>query len=347
MTAAKCFVPVDTLEQKLQIERRLGPAKAREYFNLLTRFLSLKINKCEFNKLCVAIIGRDNVRLHNQLMRSIIKKACRSKLPPTGKGKIDGSLSVKIPNGNQKSDLQSLCRDLLQSPRKTRTPTLRDRRFRDRASPRGPLEKKLSCVCGDSALKILEQHCTADLYSVGSLPPLSADDEEEVNQDSGSPISYSWGPITAPLGIPTYRKGAQKDFFNVAACSSVTSTCQNCGQLPDTNSLMKRLENKLEMEGLKISVDSANLLNKAVDAHLKRLIKPCLDLVVLKSVDKTGGQIQPGLNRWSNNRYVQKPSETVPATITDFRTALELNPVILGEDWPLRFEKICLRESEE
>lgn len=347
MTAAQCFTTVDTLEQKLQIERRLGSVKACEYFNLLTRFLSFKISKLKFNKLCIAIIGRDNVRLHNQLIRSIIKKACLPKLPTSRNGRVECSLSVKIPNGNQKSDLQSLCRDLLQSPRKMRTPNLRDRRFKDRSSPHGPQEKNHSIVCEDSVLKIHEQQGTADLYSVGSMPPLSADDGEEVNQDSGSPLDYSRSLITAPLGIPTNRKGVRKVSFNVLACSSATSTCQDSGQLPDTSSLVKRLEHKLEMEGVKICVDSANLLNNAVDVYLKRLIKPCLDLAVSKSVDKIGGQIQHGLSGSSNNRYVQKPSETVSASISDFRTAIELNPVILGEDWPLHFEKVFLRESEE
>ncbi|XP_028764174.1 uncharacterized protein LOC114722335 [Neltuma alba] len=347
MTAVKCFTPVDTLEQKLQFERRLGSVKACEYFNLLTRFLSSKISKYKFNKLCVAIIGRENIRLHNQLIRSIIKNACLSQLPPTRNGKVEGSLSVKIPNGNQKSDLQSLCRELLQSPRKKRAPISRDCRFKDHSSPHGPLEKNHSIVCEDFALKIHEQQSTSDLYSLGSLPPLSADDEEEVNQYSGSPSNYSRIPITAPLGIPTNERRARKAFFNVSACSSVSSTCQNSGQLPDTSSLMKRLEHKLEMEGVKISEDSANLLNNAIDVYLKRLIKPCLDSVVSKSVDEISAQIQPGLNGWSNSRYVQKPSETVSASISDFRTALELNPVILGEDWPLHFEKVCLRESEE
>lgn len=347
MPAAQYFSPVDTLEQKRQIERTLGSAKACEYFNLLTRFLALKISKPKFNKLCIAIIGRDNVHLHNHLIRSILKKACLSKLPPTRKGNIEGSLSVKIPNGNQKSGLQSLCRDLPQSPRKVRTPNLRDRRFKDRPSPFGPHGKNHSIVCDDSAPKIHEQQSNADIYSVGSMPPLSAEDGEEVNQDSGSPINFSRSPIRAPLGIPTNIKPAQKIFFNVSASTSVTSTCQNTGQLPDTCSLMERLEQKLEMEGLKISVDSANLLNNALDVYLKRLIKPCSDLVVLKSVDKFSGSIQPGLNGFSNSRYVQKPSEPASASISDFRAAIELNPIILGKDWPLHFEKVCLRASEE
>ncbi|KAF7828638.1 scarecrow-like protein 32 [Senna tora] len=341
MPAAQYISPVDTLEQKLQIERRLGSVKAREYFNLLTRFLTFKITKPKFNKLCIAIIGRDNLPLHNHLIRSILKKACLSKLPPNRKGKEEGSLSVKIPNGNQRSDLQSLCRDLPQSPRKVRTPNLRDRRFKDRPSPLGPQGKNHSIVCEDSAPRIHEPQSTVDIYSLGSMPPLSAEDSDEVNQDSGSPINYRRSPITAPLGILTNSKGARKVSFNVSEPPSVSSTCQHIGLLPDTNFLMKRLEQKLAVEGFKISVDSANLLNNALDVYLKRMIKPCLDLVVSKSDDKCRGPgpIQPGLNGLSNSRYVQKSSEPVSASISDFRAAMELNPVILGEDWPLHFEK--------
>ncbi|KAI4315050.1 hypothetical protein L6164_027898 [Bauhinia variegata] len=346
MPATRYFSPMDTLEQKLQIERRLGSMKASKYFNLLTRFLSLKMSKSEFDKLCMATIGRDNVDLHNHFIRSILRKACLSKTPPSRKGVIEGSLSVKMPNGYHKGNLQLLCKDFPQSPRRGRTPNLRDRRFRDRPSPLCPHGKNHGIACEDSAPKVHEQQSTTDLHSVGSRPPLSVEDGEEVDQDSGSPSIYSRSPVRAPLGLPTNIKGARKIWCNGSTSAAITNTCQNIGQLPDTSSLMKRLEQKLETEGFKISVDSANLLNNALDVYLKRLIKPCLDLVVSKSIDKFSGQIQHGFNGLPTSRYVQKPRGSVLASISDFRAAVELNPVILGDDWPLQFEKICLRASE-
>ncbi|KAJ7952777.1 Transcriptional coactivator Hfi1/Transcriptional adapter 1 [Quillaja saponaria] len=350
MPAARYFTRIDTVELKVQIERRLGRIKACKYFNLLSRFLSLKISKCELDKLCIATIGRENVRLHNHLIRSIIRNASLSNIPPSNKSKVEGSLNVKTPNGFQVSSLQSLCRDFPQSPRKGRTPSLRDRRLRDRPSPLGPQGKKHSTACEDSVPKVQEQQNTSELHSLGSRPPGSVEDGEEVDQDYGSPSIYSRSPVRAPLGISIHTREIRKVLHNGFSSASFSENCYNCGELPETSSLRKRLGQKLEMEGLKILDDGANLLNNALDLYLKRLIKPCLELAGSKSAHKQIDQIQnctqPGLPGMQAMRFVQKPSAPVSASISDFQTAVELNPVILGEDWPLVFEKVGLRASE-
>ncbi|KAL6958320.1 hypothetical protein U1Q18_006909 [Sarracenia purpurea var. burkii] len=46
-----------------------------------TGFLSLKLRKVEFNKLCFRIIGRENIPLHNQFIHSILNNACNEKVP--------------------------------------------------------------------------------------------------------------------------------------------------------------------------------------------------------------------------------------------------------------------------
>ncbi|KAJ1414528.1 Transcriptional coactivator Hfi1/Transcriptional adapter 1 [Sesbania bispinosa] len=294
MPSGRHFPPVDMLELKLQIETRLGSVKACKYFDIVTRFLSLKISKHEFDRRCIATVGRDNVHLHNHFIRSILKKACLSKIPSPRKGKAKGSLSVQAPNGYRKSNLQLLCKDFPQSPRRGRTPNLRDRRFRDRPSPLGPNGKNHNIACEDSVPNVHEQQSATDLHSLISRPPLSVEEGEEVDQDFGSPSIYNRSPIRAPLGIAIEYKRSKNCSGKGSVPGTVTNTCQSIGQLPDTCSLMKRLEQKCEMEGLKISADSANLLNNALDVYLKRLIKPCLELVVSKSVDKFSGPIQPG-----------------------------------------------------
>ncbi|XP_057415433.1 uncharacterized protein LOC130710249 [Lotus japonicus] len=321
MPAARYFSPVDTLEQKLQIERKLGTVKACKYFNLLTRFLSVKISKHEFDRQCRATIGRENIHLHNHFIRSILKKASLSK-----RGNIIGSsLNVKIPNGC--NDLQFLCKDFLQSPRKVRTPSLRDRRFKDRPSPLGPNGKNVNIGFEDSVREIHEQQSNKELDSAASRIPLCVEDGEEVDQDSEKVNIYMRSPIQPPLAIPTYNKGTRTLLHN--GLPSGTDTCQSIGELPDTPSLTKRLEQKLEMEGFKISADAAALMNKALDTYLKRLIKPCLDLAASKAVNRSNGPIQPGLNEQIGS-----------VSVSDFRTATELNPNILGKDWSLHLEKV-------
>ena len=345
------FSRIDTLELKSQIERKLGRPKAEEYFDLLTRFFSLKISKSDFNKLCIDKIGRENVQLHNHLIRSITTNACLAKTPPARDNKVEGSFSVKVANGYQRSGVQSLCRDIPQSPRKGRTPTIRDRKFKDRPSPLGPHGKNHSIACEDSIVKIQEQQSATELLSLGSRPPGSVEDGEEVDQAAGSPSIYSRSPVRAPLGIPLNTKGTRKVLFNGSASAIFTETCQNSGELPDTNSLRRRLEQKLEIEGLKISVDCANLLNNGLDVYLKRLIKPCLELASSRSVhrhiDQRHSSPVPGFNGIWPVRYVQNQSEPRSVSMSEFRVAMELNPQILGEDWPTELEKVCLRASED
>ncbi|MCI26978.1 hypothetical protein A2U01_0048176 [Trifolium medium] len=103
----------------------------------------------------------------------------------------------------------------------------------------------------------------------------------------------------------------------------------------------------METEGFKVSADAVNVLNNALNVYLKRLIKPCLDLATSKSVKKLSSQIQPGLNELPRNRCMQKLIGPASASISDFKTAMELNPTILGEDWSLHFERVCFLASEE
>ncbi|KAF3440844.1 hypothetical protein FNV43_RR19130 [Rhamnella rubrinervis] len=351
MPASRQFSRIDTLELKSQLEKKLGFPKAEAYFNLLTRYLSLKMSKQEFHRLCIGTIGKEHVHLHNQLVRSILQNACLSKTPPPKMSKVASSLSIKVSNGFQKTSLQSLCRDIPQSPRKGRTPNIRDRKFKDRLSPLGPHGKSHSIACEDSIPKIQEQQSATELLSLGSRPPCSVEDGEEVEQAAGSPSIYSRSPVRAPLGLPQNAKRTRKLLFRGSASVVCSETCLNNGELPDTSSLKKRLEQKLEMEGLKMSSDYADLLNCSLDVFLKRLIKPCLELSGSRSGDKRieGGHIRaiPGLNGMWPVRYVEKVSRPSSASILDFRVAMELNPEVLGEDWPTKLEKVCLHASED
>ncbi|AES90672.2 putative transcriptional coactivator Hfi1/Transcriptional adapter 1 [Medicago truncatula] len=455
MPAARYFPPINTLEQKLQIQRRLGGVRSCKYFNLLSSFLSLKIAKTDFDRICIATIGRENITLHNHFLKSILKKASLPKTALPRQNSVQAPLNVKTPNGC--NSLQPLCKNLPQSPRKCRTPNLRDRRFRGRP-PLAPLRKNnnigfenstpktqepqikstpkiqepqinstpkiqelqsnstpkiqeqprvtdpqcagntlhasvecgkevgrdsemtiikspkiqerprytdpqcagntlhASVECGevdrDSEMtiiespKIQEQQRDTDPLSAGKRFPVSVEYGKEVDRDSER-LAIIRSPIRAPLALPTYGNRAQRLAHNGLPSGIVTNTCESISYLPDTHSLMKRLEHNLETEGCNISADAANVLNKALDVYLKRLIKPCLDLAASKPVNKFSGHIQPGMNYLPQNRSVQQLIGSASASISDFRAAMELNPAILGEDWSLHFEKVCFRASEE
>ncbi|XP_019195380.1 PREDICTED: uncharacterized protein LOC109189096 isoform X2 [Ipomoea nil] len=329
MQGARHCPRINTVELKLQIGRKIGKEKARMYFSLLSRFIRLKVNKVEFDKVCISMLGRENICLHNALIQGMIKNASFADTPPTKDHKMLASLNV-VPL----------------SPRKGRTPTLRDHR----PSPLGPHVKTThTAICEDSAPKVQELQSATELLSLGSRHPVevvtSVEDGEEVEQ-AGSPGIYSKSPLTAPFGVSMIARAKKKVLLHGLASSPYRETCHSTRELPDISSLMKRLEQKLEAEGLKISSDCVNLINNGLDGYLKRLIKPCMALAASKSRDKVVQQHSvPTLNGIRTVRYLQKMRGSPSISMEDFRVAMELNPRILGEDWPIQLEKVSQSNS--
>ncbi|KAJ1700249.1 hypothetical protein LUZ63_000028 [Rhynchospora breviuscula] len=83
---------INLRELKLQMEIQVGPAQTRQYFSYLNGLLSKKLTKPEFDKLCILTLGRENLFLHNQLIRSVFQNACQQRL-----GKPDQSLEPAPP----------------------------------------------------------------------------------------------------------------------------------------------------------------------------------------------------------------------------------------------------------
>lgn len=355
MVPNSSFARIDTLELKALILKKIGHQRGEKYLEYLGRLFSSKISKTEFDKFCIRTIGRENLPLHNKFIRAIIKNACIAKVPPPrGIKKVGSSLVVKTVNGYQRSSLQSLYGDAFPpSPRKGRSLVNRDRKFRDRPSPLGPLGKPQSVsTCEESVSKAQELQSPTELFSLGSRPPVevaSVEDGEEVEQVAASPSVQSRSPVTAPLGISINSGGGRKSLSSASIFSDNRPlTCQSCGELPDTRSLRVRLEQKLRMEGISVSMDCVNLLNNGLDAYLKRLLEPCMSLAQSRYQNERSkqvvGQLIPGFN---GMRCMRRSEKSIDASMSDFCTAMELQPKLLGEDWPIQLEKICLRSFED
>ncbi|KAI4295748.1 hypothetical protein L6164_035759 [Bauhinia variegata] len=329
------FTRIDTLELKALIVRKVGHHRAEKYFDQLRRLFSLKISKSEFDRLCIRTIGRENIPIHNQLIRAILKNACVAKVPPPrGSGRIESTLNVKAPNGDA----------FPPSPRRGRSLVGRGK-FKDRHSPLGPLGKPQSVASNDFMSKAQEQQSATELHSLGSRPPVSVEDGEEVEQMAGSPSIQSRSPVRAPLGISMNFGCGRKLLSNVSIFNkSYPETCQSSGFLPDTRSLRSRLEHKLEKEGLTMTVGCVNLLNNALDTYLKRLVESSMGLAGSRCGN---GHIKQLNGRPVPERYMQTATKSACASVLDFRLAMELNPRILGPDWPIQLEKIGLLASEE
>ncbi|KAK1395125.1 Transcriptional regulator of RNA polII, SAGA, subunit [Heracleum sosnowskyi] len=195
MVANQKFTRVDTVELKAVMSRKIGRRRAEKYFDMLKKFFSLKVGKCEFDKLCVRILGKENLCLHNQLIRTILNNSCVGTVSP---------LRVKTQSLNS----------VPLTPRNGRSPVNRDRKVLDRPSPLGPLGKS--------------QQSATELLSLGSRPPLevvSVEDGEEVEQAAESPSIQSRSPFTAPLGI-VVNKGARKALSGGSQKKFHALTCQ-------------------------------------------------------------------------------------------------------------------------
>ncbi|XP_044489702.1 uncharacterized protein LOC123214060 [Mangifera indica] len=355
MSGSPDFTRIDIFDLKALILKKIGQQRGESYFDQLSKFFRFKISKSEFDKFCIRTIGRENIPLHNKFIKSIVRNACVAKvLPPKGIKKVGSSLNVKTLSGSHRSTLQSLYGDAFPpSPRKGRSMVNRDRKLRDRPSPLGPLGKPQSIIAGEESVsKTLEQQSATELLSLGSRPPvevISVEDGEEVEQVAGSPSVQSRSPVTAPLGLCMNFGGVRKSLSNISICSDYHPvTCLNSAELPDTRSLKSRLERKLAMEGISVSVDCVNLLNNGLDVYLKRLIGPCIGLArpgyQNEHLRQQIGQLVPSINCMRN---MKRPTRSKYASMLDFRTAMELDPTVLGEDWSTQLERICFHASEE
>ncbi|KAI4380200.1 hypothetical protein MLD38_006419 [Melastoma candidum] len=144
---------VNLADLKGQMVKRIGPERSKEYFYYLTRFLSQKLNKVEYEKLCRRLLGRENLPLHNQLMRSILNNVMHGKGPPVfqngttasilhNKNSLvsteDGKEQRFVALSNQHADSSVWSNGILpHSPWKIRS-GIKDRKSKDRPSPLGP-----------------------------------------------------------------------------------------------------------------------------------------------------------------------------------------------------------------
>lgn len=194
-------------ELKAQIVKKLGPEGSKQYFYYLQRFLSLKLSKVEFNKLCLRVLGRENIPLHNQLIRSILRNACCAKSPPPASQKDDASKHGTLigsqeiasdgyqQNGShigmaQASGSPGLSHGgdmLLVSPRKARSGS-RDKRSGDRRSALGPNGKTSFPQLSTAAQPIMENGVLNPPDS--GRPVQQAEDEREnvVSHPAKTPV---------------------------------------------------------------------------------------------------------------------------------------------------------------
>ncbi|XP_010472462.1 PREDICTED: uncharacterized protein LOC104752092 [Camelina sativa] len=405
---------VDLGELKGQIVKKIGVERSRRYFYYLGRFLSQKLTKSEFDKTCSRLLGRENLSLHNQLIRSVLRNASVAKSPPPDhheaghstkplanayQSRRDGpeESGSLIPNHNQNEGVWS--NGVLPiSPRKVRS-GMRDRKSRDRPSPlgsNGKVEHMLhqpSCRDDNRGSSVGMENGDLSQFDYQRSGRYGADERDgeflrpvekpriipnkekvatassmrdDENKEEQARLSLSLSPLIAPLGIPfcSASVGGSRRTVPVSTSADVNS-CYDSGGLPDIEMLKKRMENIAVAQGLEgVSMECAKTLNSMLDVYLKKLMKSCFDLVGARSnngdpgeqnIDKQQSQNKIVNGVWpSNSMQIQNsngPSDVSQdhrsVSLLDFRTAMELNPQHLGENWPILREKISMRSFEE
>lgn len=201
----------------------------------------------------------------------------------------------------------------------------------------------------------------------GVVDNVTVEDAKELRQTGD--FNSKRDPLQAPLGIPFCSAsvgGAQRSFTKVTDSSSCSpGSSFHSGELCDTTALKKRMEKIAEAHDLVgVELDCANLLNKAIDAYLKCLIRSCAELVGARLNQPTHSSfkqqaqvnpingVRPGNHTYVQNNpmsseHTQRQNTCNSMSVEDFTVAMELNPQQLGEDWPVLVEKIYFKSNEE
>ncbi|XVF87018.1 hypothetical protein PTKIN_Ptkin18bG0086700 [Pterospermum kingtungense] len=345
-------------ELKAELIKRLGPERSNEYFRYLNKMLSLKLSKVEFSKVCFHILGRENVRLHNLLIRSILKNACNAKVPPPAVASHDCNANVgsaahesTLTNAPIVSENGNLPSRIMQKPVLHCQEVLREADIgRD---VRLPNPEKLPLT-----KESVDGFPSEDSRNLSKL--LVVEDGKELSARSS---------LQAPLGIPLFSGSVPKV---QRALPSVRSgryaKSYDIGGLLDSESLRERMQQIAALDGLGgVSMDCANILNIGLDVYLKRLIRMSTELVGsrhgcnLRKNNKvkhhSDGKLVNGVLPSQQHNQVQHSNMDLEGideqrpykliSLLDFKVAMQLNPQSLGEDWPLLLEKIYMHSFEE
>ncbi|KAF8776720.1 hypothetical protein HU200_003452 [Digitaria exilis] len=303
----KKLARVDTHELKAQIVKRLGRQRAELYFRSLSRFLGCQLDKGDFEKICVAAFGKENIKLHNLLVRAILGNACLSDGPPPSK---------QAPTGNSQTSTVSngtLTNGLL-TARRVRP---LGKRFGDKPSP-----------IGKSPLGHLG---AGEFVSAGSKAlqeVISVEDGEEVDQTRGSPVCVqSQSPIRAPLGVQKAQNSQPS-----TSCSS--DVCYNNGELPDSQSLSKLLEDKLKAQGLSMRLpkECADVLNSGLNVYMSRMLKAALGVAKargnslrMRQANGRNAAAPAAVYTGQNNGFRSESICSYQASLLDLWTAVQSN----------------------
>ncbi|KAL6851519.1 hypothetical protein ACP4OV_020452 [Aristida adscensionis] len=360
---------IDVREIKSMIVNRIGPERTKKYFQHLEGFLSSCLSKNEFDKLCLVALGRENLPLHNHLIRSILHNASRSCGPPiindpklvrdiTSSGHAlvrpvwedDGGLNQNVKENRPLNKRENIIQKSSLDHHE-----IRANGVHNLGDPKRCAQSQQSEHVEPLLKRMRVEKQPFNLHeSLHSSSPSGMTSRENLGQEI---IYQSQGPVQVPLGIqlrPASFGRAQKPL----TCDSITSNdtfdaCLELGELCDTSSVKKRMEKIAEAEGLEaVSMECADLLNNGLDVFMKQLIGSCLELVKARS--QHGKQRHEALKQLLSRKLINGvslpnhipglsgiiPSETNSISMQELKTVIKLSPHLLRVNTSLVLEKI-------
>ncbi|XP_062183898.1 uncharacterized protein LOC133887898 [Phragmites australis] len=369
---------IDLRVLKAQIEKRLGPDRSRLYFGYLNGYLSQRLSKPDFDKLCLQTLGRENLQLHNRLTRSILYNVYQAKCPPPS-ADVGRPVVASAKKVSQAAEVFNTCNG--------------DARLLYNMGSNGRVEAAVnhikvthgvSAAAENGSLSSLELKRSVHFEQCEPAEPLAKRPRVEKlppdnmllrrrSMSSGADRSAEMlkSPVRAPLGIPYCSAsvgGARKlPPPTISAGEDHFNSCLEHGGLFSSELLHRRMEKTAETLGLAgLTMDCAELLNSGLDKYLKNLIRSSVELIgasVQRDARKGTPYKQQAYGKQINGvwlaNHVNMQSGSGPSgatneirsnhlvSINDFKVAMQLNPQQLGEDWPVLLEKICLCSSEE
>ncbi|TKW24002.1 hypothetical protein SEVIR_3G024000v4 [Setaria viridis] len=386
---------IDLRELKAQLEKRVGPDRSRRYFGYLNGYLSERLSRQDFEKLCLQTLGRENLQLHNRLIRSVLYNAYQAKCPPPPSD-VGRPVGASVKKVSQAAEVLNTCNGdarLLQLQGSRPIGTVQDHALKNRMNNMGPNCRATAAVnhnqvahavsgsLENGALSPHELKRSVHFQQCEPAEPLAKHPRMEQNlllqrRSMSSTAEHSAeilkSPVRAPIGIPfcSASVGGARKFPQppIGASDVRFNSSFEHGELSNTELLHRRMEKTAETLGLAgVTMDSAELLNCALDKYMKNLIRSSVQLIG-GSVQRDARKGTPSYKQQAygkqingvllpNHVHMQSSSGPSGATneiksnhlisINDFKVAMQLNPQQLGEDWPVVLEKICLCSSEE
>lgn len=389
------------LDLKALIVKRLGTQRANRYFLHFVHFLSSNLSKIELDKLVIATIGKKNVPLHNQLVRAILSNAIKAKEPPPLLPSSSEHLekfsrkyqSPSVTSYRPQTSPSTLSNgdSFLSSPTSVKS-TAHQNRDRDyRVSPLGHSEahsgphlfpsvrqpeavaKQLDAESNsslDPPTKRARVDCPTSEDSASAIESEVLGGDEICFQKEEREVPFLGNSIRESISFSSHldsRVSGKRPTIcafpaHFVRQGALEKDSLGSNDLPDTDTMHGLVEQAAIRDGLKgASRESADVLNAALDAYLKRLIKSCMRERHAGPVDantfqdcSTSGQnvnggamkVEPGVKGWCVQPLVDLPKRQrthPPISLLNLKVAMDMNPQQLGGDWAVQLEKILYR----